>query len=345
MSKRNAPLARPGRTKGREQDRDRSGRTGAARPASLVAWVCLLIVWVVWGSTYLFIRIGVETMPPLLMAAARNLVAGLIMFPLALRSRRAVMRAEGLALAHPGGVAGLRDRRPLAAGGQRRGGRRREDRAVRARRAARRHGAAVAARHRRGAQSRPARPRAAGRAGARAGRRRAAVRPGRQFRRDLRRRRGHHPGRGGRLGAWHDHGRPGHDPVQPGARQRHAAALRGRGAADPGRVGRGVLLTAAGAGVHTVVARPGLPDRGGLHRGVLRLRHRGPEAADPDGRDLRVREPGDRGPARRARPERAADPGDDRRRRAHRRRRGAGGAPQPSATLGYCPVRGSQERR
>ena len=59
----------------------------------MVPWVCLLIVWVVWGSTYLAIRVGVESMPPLLMAAARNLVAGLIMFPLALRNRRAVVRA------------------------------------------------------------------------------------------------------------------------------------------------------------------------------------------------------------------------------------------------------------
>jgi drug/metabolite transporter (DMT)-like permease len=58
------------------------------RRPGLVAWVCLLIVWVVWGSTYLFIRIGVETMPPLLMAAARNLIAGAIMFPLALRGAR-----------------------------------------------------------------------------------------------------------------------------------------------------------------------------------------------------------------------------------------------------------------
>ncbi len=58
------------------------------RRGSLVAWVCLLIVYVVWGSTYLAIRVGVETMPPLLMAAARNLVAGLIMFPLAMRGRR-----------------------------------------------------------------------------------------------------------------------------------------------------------------------------------------------------------------------------------------------------------------
>jgi len=57
------------------------------RRGSLAAWACLLIVYVVWGSTYLAIRVGVETMPPLLMAAARNLMAGLIMFPLAMRGR------------------------------------------------------------------------------------------------------------------------------------------------------------------------------------------------------------------------------------------------------------------
>jgi drug/metabolite transporter (DMT)-like permease len=55
--------------------------------------VCLLIVYVVWGSTYLAIKVGIETMPPLLMAAARNLIAGAIMFPLAMRSRRAAVRA------------------------------------------------------------------------------------------------------------------------------------------------------------------------------------------------------------------------------------------------------------
>ena len=63
------------------------------RRASLVAWVCLLIIWVVWGSTYLAIRVAVETMPPLLMAAVRNLVAGAIMFPAAMGARRRAIRA------------------------------------------------------------------------------------------------------------------------------------------------------------------------------------------------------------------------------------------------------------
>jgi drug/metabolite transporter (DMT)-like permease len=72
------------------------------RRASLVAWVCLLIVWVVWGSTYLAIRVGVETMPPLLMAAARNLVAGAIMFPLAMGARRRAIRAGQAVRRWPG---------------------------------------------------------------------------------------------------------------------------------------------------------------------------------------------------------------------------------------------------
>ena len=63
------------------------------RRASLVAWVCLLIIWVVWGSTYLAIRVAVETMPPLLMAAVRNMVAGAIMFPAAMGARRRAIRA------------------------------------------------------------------------------------------------------------------------------------------------------------------------------------------------------------------------------------------------------------
>jgi drug/metabolite transporter (DMT)-like permease len=76
----------------------RSGGKEAApvRRAGVVAWVSLVIVYFVWGSTYLGIRVGVETMPPLLMAAARFLVAGLIMFPLALRQwRSAAIRVPG----------------------------------------------------------------------------------------------------------------------------------------------------------------------------------------------------------------------------------------------------------
>jgi drug/metabolite transporter (DMT)-like permease len=86
------------------------------RRGTLVAWVCLLIVYVVWGSTYLAIRVGVETMPPLLMAAARNLVAGLILFPLAMRARRTAARAVSPTLAAvPPGRLGEREGKPARA--------------------------------------------------------------------------------------------------------------------------------------------------------------------------------------------------------------------------------------
>ncbi|MGW0120888.1 EamA family transporter [Streptomyces sp. NPDC003327] len=42
-------------------------------------WLALGIVYVVWGSTYLGIRIVVETMPPFLSAGARFVTAGLIL--------------------------------------------------------------------------------------------------------------------------------------------------------------------------------------------------------------------------------------------------------------------------
>jgi drug/metabolite transporter (DMT)-like permease len=48
-------------------------------------WAALLVVWVVWGSTYIAIRVAVETMPPLLMAGVRYLIAGLLLLPFALR--------------------------------------------------------------------------------------------------------------------------------------------------------------------------------------------------------------------------------------------------------------------
>jgi drug/metabolite transporter (DMT)-like permease len=44
-------------------------------------------VYVVWGSTYLGIRIAVETMPPLLMGAARFVIAGVVLWTV-LRLRR-----------------------------------------------------------------------------------------------------------------------------------------------------------------------------------------------------------------------------------------------------------------
>jgi drug/metabolite transporter (DMT)-like permease len=40
----------------------------------------LLAVYVIWGSTYLVMRIGLETLPPFLMAGSRFLTAGVVLF-------------------------------------------------------------------------------------------------------------------------------------------------------------------------------------------------------------------------------------------------------------------------
>ncbi|RKE22318.1 EamA family transporter [Streptomyces sp. TLI_171] len=54
---------------------------GPARPAGLgpAVWAALGIVYVVWGSTYLAIRVVVETMPPLLSGAMRFAAAAVLL--------------------------------------------------------------------------------------------------------------------------------------------------------------------------------------------------------------------------------------------------------------------------
>ncbi|WP_188188739.1 EamA family transporter [Nonomuraea sp. SYSU D8015] len=47
--------------------------------ASLLVWGALAIVYVVWGSTYLGIRIAIETMPPMLSGALRFVTAALLL--------------------------------------------------------------------------------------------------------------------------------------------------------------------------------------------------------------------------------------------------------------------------
>jgi drug/metabolite transporter (DMT)-like permease len=83
--------------------------------AGFSAWAALLVVWVVWGSTYLAIRVADRSIPAFAMAAARYLTAGAMLYPLAwLGSRRAAapdpaqLAAEGRApsrIAQWGGMA------------------------------------------------------------------------------------------------------------------------------------------------------------------------------------------------------------------------------------------------
>jgi drug/metabolite transporter (DMT)-like permease len=55
--------------------------TRAAAPRTMVL-VAFAAVYVLWGSTYFFIRIGVETIPPFVMAGIRHLAIGLVFYPL-----------------------------------------------------------------------------------------------------------------------------------------------------------------------------------------------------------------------------------------------------------------------
>lgn len=82
---------------------DAVSRGGRPR-ISLAVWGALAIVYVVWGSTYLAIRIAVETMPPFLSAAARFITAGLLLAglvawrqgPAALKVTRRQLASAGL---------------------------------------------------------------------------------------------------------------------------------------------------------------------------------------------------------------------------------------------------------
>ena len=57
--------------------------------ADFSAWAALLVVWLVWGSTYLAIRVADRSIPPFAMAATRYLTAGAVLYPFAwLGSRR-----------------------------------------------------------------------------------------------------------------------------------------------------------------------------------------------------------------------------------------------------------------
>ena len=60
-----------------------TGESPARLPGSrgnFSAWAALLVVWLVWGSTYLAIRVADRSIPPFAMAAARYLTAGAVLY-------------------------------------------------------------------------------------------------------------------------------------------------------------------------------------------------------------------------------------------------------------------------
>ena len=67
-------------------------------PSGLLVWAALWTVYIVWGSTYLALRVLVETIPPLISTGGRFLLAGSLMLGVLALRRRAVRvtRAEAL---------------------------------------------------------------------------------------------------------------------------------------------------------------------------------------------------------------------------------------------------------
>jgi drug/metabolite transporter (DMT)-like permease len=61
-----------------------------ARPATWKILAAFAVTYLVWGSTFLAIRIGVEQVPPLLLAAMRFFVSGVLMFAWTLSRREAL---------------------------------------------------------------------------------------------------------------------------------------------------------------------------------------------------------------------------------------------------------------
>jgi drug/metabolite transporter (DMT)-like permease len=51
----------------------------AAKASPVLIWAAILTLYVVWGSTYLAIRVAVETIPPFVMGAVRFSIAGAVM--------------------------------------------------------------------------------------------------------------------------------------------------------------------------------------------------------------------------------------------------------------------------
>ena len=68
----------------------------AARNRGAALWLGMLVLYIVWGSTYLGIAIAVDTIPPFLMAATRFLIAGVVLLAWSMARQGRSFRAPSL---------------------------------------------------------------------------------------------------------------------------------------------------------------------------------------------------------------------------------------------------------
>jgi drug/metabolite transporter (DMT)-like permease len=80
----------------RRAARDVDATTPDAAPGnrSVTYFLAFAVIYLAWGSTFLAIRIGVTNLPPLLFAAARALLAGVLLLALALQRRDRLPRTR-----------------------------------------------------------------------------------------------------------------------------------------------------------------------------------------------------------------------------------------------------------
>src|SRR5580692_8734059 len=67
---------------------------GTAKRDAILLILAFAAVYVIWGSTYLAIAVGIESFPPLLLPATRHLIAGLILYPI-LRGKTGIRPTAG----------------------------------------------------------------------------------------------------------------------------------------------------------------------------------------------------------------------------------------------------------
>jgi drug/metabolite transporter (DMT)-like permease len=65
-----------------------SNGTAVGTRSGALSWISLGVVYLAWGLTYLFIRVAVEHLPPLMMAGIRYVIAAALLYPIALRATR-----------------------------------------------------------------------------------------------------------------------------------------------------------------------------------------------------------------------------------------------------------------
>ncbi|MGZ8612016.1 MAG: EamA family transporter, partial [Actinomycetota bacterium] len=90
-----------------------TGQRSDGRASPAVIWTALSAVYVIWGTTYLGIRVANETLPPLIAAGLRFLVAGAVLYAIAVRRGDVVGDRPGPAQWRAAAIVGI----ALVAGG------------------------------------------------------------------------------------------------------------------------------------------------------------------------------------------------------------------------------------